>query len=115
MNTNHFSGTATGFIGNFADTAHKGIGLYRAGGERLSGALEQRWKAGLKQAGPKLTPETRKNAARAQQAFSGYYAKALALSADGAEVVLDTLVGVAIDAVQRAAAFQQAKAPPKAA
>ncbi len=110
MDTKNFSTTATGLIGNLADAAHKAIGAYRQGGDRLSGALEQRWKAGLRQAGPKLTPETRKNAARAQRAFSGYYAKGLALSADGAEVVIDTLVGAAQTAIERAAAYQQANA-----
>jgi hypothetical protein len=70
--------------------------------------MEQRWKAALKQTAPKLTPETRKNAAHAQQVFSGYYAKGLALSADGAEVVVDTLVGAAIAAVERIAAFNAA-------
>jgi hypothetical protein len=108
MDSKNFSATATGLIGNFADTAHRAIAIYRQGGERLSDALEQRWKAGLKQSGPKLTPETRRNAARAQKAFSGYYAKGLALSADGAEAVIDTLAGAARTAIERAASYQQA-------
>ncbi|NPC56297.1 hypothetical protein [Caenimonas soli] len=101
-----FSANATDLIANFGNAAHHAIGVYREGGERLAGTLEQRWKAALKETSPKLTPETRKNAARAQEAFSGYYARGLALSADGAEVVIDTLVGAAVTAIERAAAFK---------
>jgi hypothetical protein len=95
-------------IAGFGNGAHHVIGLYREGGERLADAMEQRWKSALKQNAPKLTPETRKNAAHAQQVFSGYYAKGLAMSADGAQVVVDTLVGAAIAAVERVAAFNAA-------
>lgn len=109
MKTNEFSASATGLLANFGNAAHQAIGAYRDGGERLAGTLEQRWKKALKETSPKLTPETRKNAARAQQAFAGYYAKGLALSAGGAEVVVDTLVGAAVTAVERAAAFAQSR------
>jgi hypothetical protein len=108
MDTNHISATATDLVAKFGNTAHHVIGLYRDGGERLAGTLEQRWKAALKKTSPKLTPETRKNATRAQQAFSSYYAKGLALSADGAEVVIDTMVGATVTAIERTAAFAQA-------
>lgn len=111
MKTTSFSANATGLLANFGNAAHHAIGAYRDGGERLAGALEQRWKKALKETSPKLTPETRRNAARAQQAFSGYYAKGLALSADGAEVVVDTLVGAAVTAVERAAEFAQSRTP----
>ena len=111
MDTSTFSNTATGLLANFGNSAHHVIGVYREGGERLAVTLEQRWKAALGESSPQLTPETRKNAARAQQAFSAYYAKGLALSADGAEVVVDTLVGAAVAGIERAAAFaQQARA-----
>ena len=107
MKTNNFSATATDLLANFGNAAHNAIGVYREGGERLADTLEQRWKKALKETSPKLTPETRKNAAHAQQVLSGYYAKGLALSADGAEVVIDTLVGAAVVAVERATAFAQ--------
>jgi hypothetical protein len=108
--TKTFSANATDLVANFGNAAHHAIGVYREGGERLADTLEQRWKAALKETAPKLTPETRKNAARAQQAFSEYYARGLALSADGAEVVVDTVVGAAVAAIERAAAFKQAYA-----
>jgi hypothetical protein len=111
MDANTFSTTATNLLANFGNVAHQVIGAYREGGERLGDTLEQRWKAALKESSPQLTAETRRNAARAQQAFGTYYAKGLALSADGAEVVVDTLVGAAVAGLERAAAFaQQARA-----
>lgn len=103
MDTNAFSAAATGMVAKFGNSAHEVIGAYREGGERLAGTLEQRWKRALKQSSPKLTAETRRNAARAQQAFSAYYAKGLNLSADGAVVVVDTLVGATVATIERAA------------
>lgn len=110
MDTATFSTAATNAIALAGNTAHDLIGAYRGRGELVAAALERRWKAALKESAPQLTPETRKNAARAQRAFSASYAKGLALTADGAEVVVDTLVGAAAAAVQRAAAFRQARA-----
>jgi hypothetical protein len=109
MDANAFSHTATNMLANFGNTAHQVIGAYREGGERLAATLEQRWKTALKEASPQLTAETRRNAARAQQAFSASYAKSVAFTADGASVVVDTLLGAAVAAVERAAAFQQAR------
>ena len=109
MDTSTFSAAATGILANFGNTAHHLIGVFREGGERLAATLEQRWTAALKESSPQLTAETRRNAARAQHAFSASYAKGLAFTADGAEVVIDTLVGAAVAAVERAAAFQQAR------
>jgi len=105
MNTNAFSATATELVAKFGNTAHEAIGAWREGGERLAGTLEQRWKSALKETSPKLTAETRRNAARAQQAFSTCYAKGLNLSADGAVAVVDTLVGATVAAIERAAAL----------
>lgn len=105
MDTRTFSASATSLLTNFGSAAHQAIGAYRDGGERLGDSLEQRWKAALKEKSPQLSPETRRNAARAQRAFSTYYDKGLAVSADGAVVVVDTLVGAAMAAVERAAAF----------
>ncbi|MCJ0762426.1 hypothetical protein [Variovorax terrae] len=108
MNPQNLSAAATQLIDTFGSTAHQVITAYRHGGERLADALEQRWKRALKESSPQLTPEVRKNAAHAQQVFSGYYARGLALSADGAETVVDTLVGAAKIAAERASAFAQA-------
>ena len=109
MDASALSSTATSLLANLGNSAHQFIGVYREGGERLAMSLERRWKTALRQASPQLTAETRRNAARAQQAFSAQYSRGLAFTADGAEMVIDTLVGAAVAAVERAAAFQQAR------
>ena len=110
MNTKTFKTTATGAIASFGTNAHHAIGLYREAGERFAGVVDQRWKAAWKESSPKLSAETRKNAMHAKQVFGGYYAKGLALSADSAEVAVDTVVGAAIAAVDRATSLKQAYA-----
>lgn len=108
MDTHTFSANATDLVAKFGNNAHGVIGAYREGGERLAHTLEQRWNSALKKTGPQLTAETRKNAARAQKAFNSYYTKGLNLSADGAVVVVDTLVGATVAAIERAAALAEA-------
>jgi hypothetical protein len=105
-----FTTVATQLIDGFDHTAHQAIGLYRDGGERLAAAAKQRWDAALKESGPQLTAETRKNAIHAQKVFGGYYAKGIEMAASGAEVAVDTLVQAARGAVQRAATWQQTRA-----
>ena len=104
MNSN-YSTAATAVIAGFGKSAHQVIGMYRDGGERLAEAASERWQAAFKKASPDLTPETRKNAKHAKEVAGRYYAKGLALSADGAQVVVDTLVGAAIAGVERMDAF----------
>jgi hypothetical protein len=107
MNTHDISTAAVDLVGKFGNTAHHIIGLYREGGERFSATLGQRWHSALKQSSAKLTPETRKNAARAQKAFGAWYAKGLATSAGGAEVAVDALVGATVAAIVRASQFAE--------
>ena len=108
MNPTHISATATDLVAKFGNAAHHAIGLYREGGERLAQTLDQRWKAAMKESAAQLTAETRKNANHAHQVFNGYFTKSVNLSASGAEVVVDTLVGATVTAIERTAAFAQA-------
>ena len=110
MTTQNFTITATSLIANFGKAAHHTIGLYREGGERLAEAAGQRWQAAFKEASPKLTPETRKNAKHAKDVVGRSYARGLAMSTDGAGVVIDTLVGAAIAGVERMGEFTQGHA-----
>lgn len=110
MDTSNFTTTATSLIANFGQAAHHVIGAYREGGERLAEAAGQRWQAAFKQASPQLTPETRKNAKHAKDVVGRYYARGLAMSTDGAAVVIDTLVGAAIAGVERVGEFTQGHA-----
>lgn len=106
MNTEQFTTRATGLINTFGHAAHQAIGLYRNGGERLGEAVGERWQSAFEQARPQLSPETRRNARHAQAVFSRYYAQGLTVSAQGAGVVVDTLVGAAIAGVERAASLR---------
>jgi hypothetical protein len=106
--TTTLSAGATRLIESFGTHAHQAISAYRSGGERLADNLELRWKRALKASSPRLTPEVRKNAAHAQKVFSGCYARGLARSADGVAQVVDTLVGAAQAATERAATLAQA-------
>lgn len=109
MKTTDYASYATDALGTFASTAHSAIDAYRDGGERLADLASQRWNRALRQAGPKLTPETRKNATRARKVIGGYYAQGLEASANGAETVLDTLVKAAATGIGRVAELAAAR------
>ncbi|MES2633522.1 MAG: hypothetical protein V4669_11155 [Pseudomonadota bacterium] len=108
MTTDKIASTAKTVVANAGNAAHQGVGLYRKGGKRLAAVVGKRWDAAFKEASPKLSAETRKNAAHAQEVIGSYYTRGLALSADGAVVVIDTLVGATITAIDRAATLKQA-------
>ncbi len=106
-----FTARAANLIDAFGNTAHGAIDAYRDGGERLAQAAGAQWQQSFRKASPKLTPETRKNAAHARKVFGSYYARGLQLSASGAEVAVDTLVQAAGTALERAATLaRQARA-----
>ncbi len=105
MTADQITKTTTGIIATAGTTAHQAIDIYRAGATRLNDFATARWNAALSESAPQLTAETRKNAAHLQKVCSGYYARGIALTADGAKVVVDTLVGAALATTERAAAF----------
>src|SRR6478609_11255212 len=100
MNTAAFSVNATHAVAKFGNAANHFIVLYRDGGERVARKFDARWNAALKEAAPKLTPETRKNATRLQKKVSAFYARNLAVTTGGAQVVVDTLVGATVTAIE---------------
>jgi len=100
--TNSLSQVATGAVTTFGSTAHKIIDTLHGGGERLNAAATRRWNAALKQSSAQLTAETRRNAAHAHKVFSGYYTRGLDLSAGGARVAVDTVVGAALTGLRKA-------------
>jgi hypothetical protein len=109
MNTEQFSATAQQLIASFDNNAHRAIDAWRTGGERLGAAARQRWDTAFAESRRQLSAETRRNATRARDAFAGCYAKGMELSTGGAETAVDTLVQAAQSAVERAAAWQQAR------
>ena len=108
MDKQDFTKATTEALGRFGNAAHQAIGLYRNGGERIAAVAGERWDTAFAQAKPKLDAETRKNATHAKDVFSRYYSRALALSADGATIVVDTVVGATIAGVERVAAYKHA-------
>lgn len=110
MNTEQISTVATQLIDGFDTTAHKAIGFWREGGERLGALARERWDVAFEESKPQLSAETRRNATHARNVFAGYYSKGLNLSTSGAEVAVDTMVQAARQAVDRAMAWQQSRA-----
>ena len=110
MNQQQFTTVAKSAFANFGTAAHKAIDLYREGGERLAALADERWNTAFEQSKSQLDAETRKNAKHAKDVFAGYYARGLALSADGAQIVVDTFVGASIAGIERVGAFKHAKA-----
>lgn len=103
MDKQALSSTARQWIAGFDSNAHRAIDAWRAGGERLGGVARERWDTAFAQARPKLSAETRRNATHAREVFADIYAKGIVLSAGGAQAAVETLVGAAHAAVDRAA------------
>ncbi len=110
-NTHAFSpATAEQWITRFDATARRAIGAWREGGERLGELTRGKWDGAFQESSPKLSPETRRNAKRAQQAFAGGYVKAVDLSATGATFAVDRIVEGARTAVERAGTWRAGRA-----
>lgn len=110
MTKQQFTDVATNALGQFGNTAHQIISLYREGGERIAAVANERWDTAFAQAKPQLDAETRKNARHFKEVVGGYWTRAIALSTDGATIAIDTVVGAAIAGVERVAGYTHAKA-----
>jgi hypothetical protein len=108
MDKQEFTRATTAAFTRFGNFAHQAVGMYREGSERIAALAGERWDTAFEQAKPQLDAETRKNAKHAKDVFSRYYARAIAMSADGATVCIDTVVGASIAGVERAAAYKHA-------
>ncbi|MEJ6023976.1 hypothetical protein [Ramlibacter sp. PS4R-6] len=108
MDKHEFTAAAKAAFTRFGTTAHKAIDLYREGGERLATLAGERWDTAFEQSKKELDAETRKNAKHARDVFAGYYERGLALSADGAGVVVDTIVGAWIAGIDRVGSYKHA-------
>jgi hypothetical protein len=110
MNTEQITKVATQVVDGFDTTAHTLIDAWRDGGERLGAVAKQRWDAALKESAKQLDAETKKNAQHARAVFGTYYTRGIHMSASGATVAVDTMVQAARAAIERAAAWPQARA-----
>ncbi len=110
MNDNRITATAAQFVEAFGSNAHGAIDACIAGGERLGGFAAERWDRAFEQASPRLSAETRRNAANAREVFSRYYRQGLERSGGGAARAVDAMVKAAGSAIERAEAFRCARA-----
>lgn len=109
MKNTNFSTVAARVIDGFETTAERAVGAWRDGGERLGEFAGAQWDSAFAQSRAKLSAETRRNATQARKVFAGYYTRGVDLSASGAEVAAHALAQAARVAVDRAAAWQQAR------
>jgi hypothetical protein len=97
-------------IDGFDTTTHHLIDAWLDASEKLGAAARQRWDTAFEESKPQLSAETRKNASHARKVFGGYYTRGVEMTASGAAIAVDTLVQAARVAVDRAAAWPQARA-----
>jgi hypothetical protein len=102
--------TARQWVSLFDQGARQAIGAWRTGGERLGTLARERWDASFEECKPKLSEETRRNATRARDAFAGYYAKGIDMTASGATVAVDRVVEAAEVVLDRAQLWQASRA-----
>jgi hypothetical protein len=104
MTTQNLSAVTTNVIESYGNTARNVINAYRVGNERALGYVDQRWTSAVMNTGKRLTAEVRNNALAAQKKLSGYYAKGLSLTTDGADTAIAKAVALAAKGVQQVAA-----------
>ncbi len=104
MSAQQLSTVAYDVIVSSGNTAKNVINAYRAGGERVAGAIEQRWDNAFAQSRKQLSAETAKNATAAKQLVGGYYTKGLTVTTDSASGLVAQLVKVLGGGVERALA-----------
>lgn len=104
MSTKNLSAVVTDLIESYGNTSRNVINAYRTGGERIVGLMEQRWERALEASSPKLTAEVIDNASAAQKLFGSYYAQGLALATNSCDTVVNEIVKLAGQGLQRAAA-----------
>lgn len=104
MSSKNLSTVANDLIASYGATAQNLIRAYRLGNERVIGFMDRRWEKALRKSADQLDAEVRGNARSAQQKLSGYYSKGLAMTTDGAGVVVSKVVELAGKGVAQLAA-----------
>ncbi len=104
MSTQNLATVTIDLIESCGNTAKNVINAYRVGNERAVRAMTQRWESAIMKTGARLTAEVRDNALAAQKKISGYYAKGIALTSDGADTAISKAVELAAIGVQLVAA-----------
>ena len=104
MTAKNLSSLTQDVIDAYGNTAHNVILVYRASGERVASFVEQRWEQALERTREQIVPEVRDNARYVQNIIGGYYSRGLDFTSQGAETVVNQLVGLAGQGVRQVAA-----------
>lgn len=104
MSTKNLSSVATAVIESYGNTAMNMINVYRLGGERVIGFVDQRFEAAVNAGGIRLGDELRSNLIGTEKRISSYYAKGLQFGAERAESTVGAAVELANKGVVRLAA-----------
>lgn len=104
MNQRTLSAATTDLLETYGKTAHNMIEVYRVGGERVAGFVDQRWSMALDSVGTRLAADVRSNALSAQRKVSSLYTRGVRFSTGGADAVVHKAVAIATQGVRQAAA-----------
>lgn len=91
-------------IESYGNTAKNVIKAYRVGNERAVVFMDQSWATAVKKTGTRLSAEVRSNAVSAQKKITSYYAQAVEVTSDGADVAVNKAVELAGKGVTQVAA-----------
>ena len=104
MTSKNLSTVTTDLIASYGNTAKHVIHAYRVGGERVAGYVDRSWERAVEKSAARLSNEVRTNALSAQKKLSGYYARGISFTTDGADTLVDKAVELAEKGVAQAAA-----------
>ena len=104
MSSKNLATVTNELIESYGNTAKNVINAYRVGNERAVAYVDQSWAAAIKKTGTRLSLEVRGNAVAAQKKFSGFYARGVELTSDGADVAVNKAVEMAGKGVVQVAA-----------
>lgn len=104
MSSKNLSTVAAAVIDSYGHTALNMINIYRVGGERMIGFVDQRFEAMVNNGGAALGEPVRANLIDTQQRVSGYYSKGLHFGTGRAVSAVNTAVDLAHKGVDRIAA-----------
>ncbi len=91
-------------IESYGNTAKNVINAYRVGNERAVVYMNKSWTTAIEKAGARLSADVRGNAMAAQKKVTGFYAKGVTLTSDGADVAVSKAVELAGQGVKQVAA-----------
>jgi hypothetical protein len=104
MSSKNLATVTNELIESYGNTAKNVINAYRVGNERAVAYVDHSWAAAVKKTGTRLSPEVRGNAVAAQKKFTGFYARGVELTSDGADVAVNKAVELAGKGVVQVAA-----------